>query len=292
MPADNFVIVTGADRNFYGLLTELLDSIRATVRPVPPIAVFDFGLDEAQRRALETRGHVVKVAESHFDGREHKTWAGNVRALTVRPFIPQYFPGYDVYLWIDGDAWVQDASAIDAYVSVAREGKLAITPHIGRCYKSFNKWQRPRFNTLMFREYRKGWGWRVANQLGRFPIANAGVFALKGDVPHWELWRRAMEGRPTPMWDQTALNYVIHHDRAPTGLLPDLYNWICIDAPPKVDESTGSLVEPEPPYRPIKIVHLVGQAKTLKFKIERLDGGYIEETLRYSAWGPRQRAVS
>src|SRR5579883_426395 len=157
MPTDNFVIVTGADWNFYGLLTELLDSIHDAVKPLLPIAVFDFGLEEKQRGALEARGYTVKTAEAHFDGCEHKTWAGNVRALTVRPFIPQYFPGYDVYLWIDGDAWVQDASAIDLYVSVAREGKLAITPHIGRSYKSFNKWQRPRFNTLMFREYRKGW---------------------------------------------------------------------------------------------------------------------------------------
>ncbi|MGH6976467.1 MAG: hypothetical protein ACREED_05510 [Stellaceae bacterium] len=39
-----------------------------------------------------------------------------------------------------------------------REGKLAVTPHFGRSYIRFNKWQRPRFNTLMFREYRKGWG--------------------------------------------------------------------------------------------------------------------------------------
>jgi len=293
MPANKFVIVTGADRNFYGLLTDLLESIRDTVKKPVPIAVLDFGLDDGQRRALEAQGLTVKTAEAHFDGREHKTWAGNVRALTVRPFIPRYFPGYDVYLWIDGDAWVQDSSAIDLYVSVAREGKLAITPHIGRSYKSFNKWQRPRFNTLMFREYRKGWGWRVANQLGRFPIANAGVFALKAGAPHWELWRRAMEGRPTPMWDQTALNYVIHGDCAPTGFLPDLCNWICIDAPPKVDEATGLLVEPEPPYQPIKILHLVGQAKTLKFKLETVQGGTVECSLRYSAWrGRRKLAIS
>ena|SRR5690348_12509546 len=158
MPADNFVIVTGADRNFYGPLTDLLDSIRDTVRPVPP-------------------------------------------------------------------------------------------------------------------------------------IANAGVFALKADAPHWGLRQRAMEGRPTQMWDQTALNYVIHHDGAPTGLLPDLCNWICIDAPPEVDEASGLFVEPEPPYRPISILHLVGQAKTLKFKIESLRGGHVEGTLRYSAWRPRRLAT-
>ncbi|MGH6976466.1 MAG: hypothetical protein ACREED_05505 [Stellaceae bacterium] len=29
------------------------------------------------------------------------------------PFLRRYFPGYDVYLWLDGDTWVQDAEAIE-----------------------------------------------------------------------------------------------------------------------------------------------------------------------------------
>lgn len=61
---------------------------------------------------------------------------------------------------------------------------------------------------------------------------------------------------------------------------------------PKVDEATGLLVEPEPPYRPISIVHLVGQAKKLKFRLETLQGGIVEETLRYSAWRGRPNKLA
>jgi len=283
------LIVTGADRNFYALLTGLVDSIRDNTDGGIPIGVLDFGLEAEQRGILERRGLNVVTPGRDFDGREHDTWVGNTQALTVRPFLPRYFPGYEIYLWIDADVWVQDASAIDLYLSVARANRLAITPHIGRSYKSFKKWPRPRFNTLMFREYRKGWGWRTANELGKYPIANAGVFALKADAPHWELWRRAMAGRPTRMWDQTALNYVIHHDKAAVGLLPDWCNWIAIDAPPKMDEVNGMLVEPEPPYRPIGMIHLVGPAKSLRFQLETLKGGRMECPLTYAYWRAQRR---
>lgn len=283
------IIITGADSNFYALLTGLVNSIHDNAGAGLPIGVLDFGLEAGQRAALEKRGLRVVTPGKDFGGSEHDTWVGNTQALTVRPFLPRYFPGHEIYLWIDADVWVQDAAAINLYLATAREGKLAITPHIGRSYKSFQKWQRPRFNTLMFREYRKGWGWRIANALGKYPIANAGIFALKADAPHWELWRRAMAGRPTRMWDQTALNYVIHHDKAPVGLLPDWCNWITIDAPPKVDEARGLLVEPEPPYRPIGLIHLVGPAKSLRFPLETLKGGRMECPLTYAHWRAQRR---
>ncbi|MGH6976468.1 MAG: hypothetical protein ACREED_05515 [Stellaceae bacterium] len=56
----------------------------------------------------------------------------------------------------------------------------------------------------------------------------AGIFALRADAPHWELWEKAMrhglQRQPTLLREQTALNYVIHRDRAPVGLLPDWCN--------------------------------------------------------------------
>ena len=285
------IIITGGDANFYPLLRDLLNSL--TDRGVRvPVGILDVGLTSEQRGALKADDYRVVDAQWDIDFPERPRFPGHFRALTARPFLRRYFPGYDVYLWLDGDTWVQDASAIDLYFEVAREGKIAVTPHIGRSYISFKKWQRPRFNMLMFREYRKGWGWRVANKLGRYPIAVAGIFALKADAPHWELWEKAMrhglQNRPTILREQTALNYVIHQDKAPTGLLPDWCNWICIDAPPKFDEASGMLVEPEPPYRPIGILHLVGPAKSHKFTLATRQGGAIEAYLHYSYWQQQQ----
>ena len=295
--AQDHIIITGADSHFFGLLRDLIHSLHDTTGKGFPLGVLDVGLKPEEIRELEGMGATVVAPgwDIDFPGRE--SFPGHFRALTARPFLRHYFPGFKTYMWIDGDTWVQDAAAIELYLSVARAGKLAITPHIGRSYKSFKKWQRPRFNTLMFREYRQGWGWRFANALGKYPIANAGIFALDQAAPHWDLWRDAMthglRHKPSMLREQSALNYVIHHDKAPTGLLPDWCNWICIDAPPKIDEATGNLVEPEPPYRPIGILHLVGPAKSHRFDLETLAGGKVETHLHYAQWrGKRKPARS
>lgn len=282
------IIATGADANYYALLCDLLDSLRDRgIRA--PIGVLDFGLEEAQRRALDRDGIRIVAPGWDFDFPGIEKLPSFYKAYTTRPWIPKHFPGYDYYLWLDCDIWVQDAAVLDLYLAVARAGKLAITPHIGRSYESFKKWQRPRFNTAMFREYvRGGWGWRTANEFARFPICNCGAFALKNDAPHWALWRRAMHPKRTKMWEQTPLNYVIYHDKAPTGLLPDLCNWICIDAPPMVDEKRGLLVEPEPPHQTIGLIHLVEQAKTMTFPLATLQGGTVMAPLRYSYWRERR----
>lgn len=286
------IIVTGADANYYGLVRDLLNSL-ADCGIQSPLAVLDVGFEKAQRRSLEADGVNVVEPEWDIDFPDRAKFPGHFRALTARPFLPRYFPGYKTYMWIDSDTWVQDRKAVELYLATAREGKLAITPHIGRSYLSFKKWQRPRFNTLMFREYRKGWGWRAANALGKYPIANAGIFALAADAPHWDLWKAAqahgLRAKPTILREQTALNYVIHHDRAPTGLLPDWCNWICIDAPPKLDEKTGMLVEPEPPYRPLGILHLVGPARSHEFTLETLTGKTVKAFLHYRHWRGKRK---
>lgn len=282
-----FIIVTAADSAYYTLLEELLASLEDTVGATT-IGLLDLGLTEAQRAALRPR--VAAFAEPGWDidfpaRAKAPHW---FRGFTARPFLPRYFPGYDVYLYIDCDTWVQDGSVIDLYLSVAWGGKLAVTPEIDRCYKSLYKWQRPRFNTIMFREYRQGYGWRVANQLGRNPVVNAGIFALRADAPHWDLYRDAMAQGLRSSWsalrEQTALNYVVYHNRLPTGLLPAWCNWKCIDGPPMVDEASGLVVEPQPPHRPLGILHLSGPAKDLTFALETLQGRRIEAKLTYTRW--------
>ena len=37
-----------------------------------------------------------------------------------KPFIPDMFPGYEGYVWIDADVWFQDENAIQDYIEAAR----------------------------------------------------------------------------------------------------------------------------------------------------------------------------
>ncbi|MEZ5919051.1 MAG: hypothetical protein R3D66_03785 [Alphaproteobacteria bacterium] len=37
----------------------------------------------------------------------HKVRGREFESLRLPPFLPQIFPGYDVYFWMDADTWVQ-----------------------------------------------------------------------------------------------------------------------------------------------------------------------------------------
>ena len=83
---------------------------------------------------------------------------------------------------------------------------------------------------------------------------------------------------------QTALNYVIFAEQLPVNFLPAYCNWMPGDAPPAFDAGRGVFVEPYAPHEVIGVMHLAGaEQKTHVFRLNRLDGGAVETSLRYSA---------
>jgi len=284
----SFTIVMAADSGYAHLLKGLVQSLRALPEgKEAKLCLLDLGLNEEDREGIagEFEEIVKPDWDISFDGQETKP--GWFKAMVSRPFVPKHFPGYDVYLWIDADAWVQTWEAPDIYLKTAWRGKMAVTPEIDRCYKSHNKWQRPRWRTLTFKEFQKGYGWKTANKLGRFNVINSGVFALRGDAPHWDRWAdsltTALKKTDSTLVEQTALNHAIYSYDLPVGLLPAWCNWVCVDAPPMLDEQVGMFVEPEPPHHPLSILHLLGPVKNTVFDIETTEGKTVSRMLHYEA---------
>jgi hypothetical protein len=281
------LIVSAADRGYFSLLRDMVESVLAHGRGVP-LGILDVGLLPEQHGWLEGRvAHIVRPGwDIDFPGRQETPHAR--QAQFARPFLPRHFPGYETYLWLDADAWVQDWRAIALYVAAAGRDKLAITPEIDRAYKRHYK--RPKLfgRTLAWKNYREAFGWRAADRLGRNPIVNCGVFALHRDAPHWAAWARVMTrvAQRTRFFyiEQTALNYVIFAERLPVDFLPAYCNWMPGDAAPVFDAARGLFVEPYAPHEVIGVMHLAGPAqKTHTFRLNRLDGGAVETSLRYGA---------
>jgi hypothetical protein len=279
------LIVSGADHAYFPLLCDLVRSI-ATLRPGAAVGVLDVGLAPEERQWLAARvAHLVLPGwDIDFPGRATMPTAR--QAQFARPFLPRHFPGYETYLWIDADAWVQDWRVIELYVAAAHCGKLAIAPEIDRAYKRHYK--RPKLfgRTLAWKNYRTAFGWRVADRLGRNPIVNCGAFALNRDAPHWEAWAQVLAQvvRRTRFFfiEQTALNYVIFAMRLPVNFLPAYCNWMPGDAVPAFDAARGIFVEPYAPHETIGIMHLAGpEQKTRIFRMQLLGGGTVETSLRY-----------
>jgi hypothetical protein len=294
----SITIVSAADSRYFHLLQGLVRSLKAGPKArAIPLSILDIGLAVEQRRWLETKGVVIAVPEWEFEfpGRDHiPTY---FKALAARPSLPKYFPGHEIYLWLDGDTWVQDDSVLSIFFDAACRSKLAIVPEIDRGYWTIHK--RPRLWGQNQKCFAWAFGWRAGYEYGRHPILNAGVFALHRDAPHWRLWATALRRvltrrrwtRPSKLWnfyyslgEQTALNYVVHADGAPAALLPAYCSWFCGKGTPLYDRQRGWLVEPEPPHQPLGIVHLAGEGmKDRRWRVETLQGDTVETMLTYEA---------
>jgi len=283
----SFAIVMAADSGYADLLKGLVASLRSLPEgKKAKLCLLDLGLAEKDRKELEGEFEMIVTPDWDISFPGQATKPGWFKAMVSRPFVPKHFPGYDIYLWVDADAWVQTWEAPDIYLRTAWSGKMAVTPEIDRCYKSHNKWQRPRWKTLTFKEFQKGYGIKVANKLGRFNVINSGVFALRGDAPHWEVWANslttALKKTNGTLVEQTALNHAIYTNQLPVGLLPAWSNWVCVDAPPFFDEARQQFVEPEPPHHPLSILHLLGPVKNEVFDIETMNGDRVSRTLHFT----------
>lgn len=257
------LVVTAADEVFAPLLRRLISSLlQWGPQPFTNLAFFDLGVAPEMREWIARHAaHIVEPAWDLPVAMKLRMQQPQLRALTVRPFLPDYFPGYDLYLWIDADAWVQERFALDWYFAGASQGALAAATHFHGAYRQ----TRETFEWRMNRERAYFGGGRPHIHWDAY--FNAGVFALRGDAPHWRLWEKwfregihRSNGRVC--CDQTALNQALWVEGLPVNVLPATCNWLCHLALPSFDQARARLCEPIAPTRVIGVVHLSGDSKS------------------------------
>jgi hypothetical protein len=287
VPNRNLLIVSLADKGYFPLLRDMVLSVRAHRRDVA-IGILDLGFEPAQRDWLAARVEHLVTPDWDVDFPQRERTPNFLKAAVARPFLPRHFPGYEMYLYIDSDAWLQRWETVELYCSAAGRERIAITPEIDRAYKRHYKRPKLLGMTYAWRLYREAFGWRAADRLGRNPVVNCGAFALHREAPHWEAWQRVLarvlqRTRFFPA-EQIAMNYLIFAERMPANFLPAYCNWMPGDAQPALDTAHGVFVEPYAPHEPIGIMHLAGdEAKNHVFQLATLDGSTVETKLRYSA---------
>lgn len=285
------LIVTAANEAVVPLLRGLIGSLHQwEPRPFTNLACFDLGL------APESRGwvahHASHIVEPGWDLPVDATLRAeksDLRAYTVRPFLPKYFPGYDIYLWIDADAWVQERFALAWCFAAAVDGALAAAPHVDRAYRhtpDLVGWRMSRLQAYF--------GQEAASRVLWDMYFNAGVFALRADAPHWAHWAKWFNAGLTATngklcCDQTALNYALWTEHLPVSPLPALCNWLCHLAPPGYDLTRERFCEPLAPGQPIGILHLTANTKDLAVTL-RGDGWTRTVSLRFPGVGGRTGA--
>jgi len=123
------VIVSAADTGYFPLLQDAVASVRALNREVA-IGVLDLGLAEGERAWLaEHAAQVVSPSwDVDFPGQDRTP--PTLKAQVARPFLPRHFPGYEMYFWLDADAWLQEWRTVELYCAAAGRDNLAIVPEI------------------------------------------------------------------------------------------------------------------------------------------------------------------
>jgi hypothetical protein len=276
----DLAVVSAADSTFFDLLRGMVHSLRDKPegRDIS-LNIIDIGLSDLQRQWLLSQGARLLVLDRppEMDNLPHF-----LRAFLARCRIPEYFPGHDVYLWIDADAWVHSWEAVELYVEGALRTGFAITAESDPAYDRDRILDVHQESFAMFGpEYVERL--RISNPM------NAGVFAGRANAPHWREWRQLIDAnianansvRLLFFLDQTALSIVCTRGDHETTILPATCNWMCHWARPMTADDGSKLMRPLAPHETLGIVHQTGVTKRRFFALPRRGGGFRSRTLGY-----------
>lgn len=290
------IIVSAADELYFSLLRDLVASIRHAQFDVAfELGVIDIGLSEESLGWLRQQGVRVEKARSDIAFPGRASWEEKKpgsRTLTARLFMRDYFPDFDVYMWMDSDVWVQTPEAINTMIAAAADNQaMHIVCEMDRCYSLF-------FDSVVIWHIFKDWytanyGEQVAAAMALKPMLNAGVWTMRKDSPVWQEWIRVYTDAlqrlqdltdKSFMADQLGLNILLYIDKLPHVRMPAYYNWMTFYALPMFDRQAGLYVEPVPPYRPISHLHLTRPVKAQTEELQCVGGGTVSRPLTFGGW--------
>lgn len=282
------VICTAADAGYFSLLKDLVVSLQKRGQAVPHVlAVLDLGLTPEQTAWLGEQGARLVVPGWDIDFPARAEQPLHFRSQIVRAFLPQHCPGFETYIWLDADTWLQDGALLRWLEVGAADGKMALVEEYHPSYNKAHDQEEISQKPFLIESC---YGIEDAKAYGLTASLNSGVFALRSDAPHWAVWGQEMAALlqriVTRFVDQLALERVIHAHKLPACYLPARANWLVSQAIPAFCPERGQLVDPLPPHDPIWLLHLALGSKDLTLGIPILGGRYLTMSARLSEIGP------
>ena len=293
-------IVSLADSNYFELLCELIDSIKSFEESNNvAICILDAGLSDNQKNILLKKVDIIKKANWDIEVPSYKVIGKEwLKSQVSRAFLPKYFPGYNKYLWIDADAWVNSWETIELYFKGSDNNKLSIATSADRAYGRVLKvdWLIGGFGKVKSQNYKhaksSGFSEKIAREVALKPHLNIGVFCLEATASHWDVWKKnlkiALKRGKIFGSEQIAMNVTIYIDKLDVEILPAYCNYTLIDGM-KFDTKRNTFVESYLPNHKIGIVHLAGKHnnnirmnKNNLIEVRTLEGKIIKKSARFN----------
>ena len=257
------LIVTAANDPFVSVVSGLFKSLHR-LRPQLnfELACLDVGLNEVSRGLLSAYGVIFCIPGWDLPVRAETQLAQpHLRALTARPFLRDYFPGFDAYVWIDTDAWVQESFALDYLIRAIRDGAFCAVAECADAYKvgpEILGWRR--------RRWVQAYGEEVLTRLPDPVYCNGGVFSLSDNSPFWGAWAHSFRqgldhSEGLLCCDQSALNHALSQTEIPRRILGARFNWLCHLAMPHWNAARQRFTEPHRPDAILGILHMSADTK-------------------------------
>lgn len=263
------VIVTGSDKKYYPFLKNLVNSlINSNSLDICDLCILD--VEDNSQYLEELDSKITKKKKANFNlnilFKDRQDW---FKLLTERPFMKDYFPGYDKYIWMDADTEVLSNDGIKNIIDACEDKDLAIAPEINESYvfksskfgikkifKSFYK-----ISGWSFKNYRKYFSDRIGEDLFFKPLFNNGIFCLKSTSKIWDLWKTEYQGALNKAktsygikTDQLSLNKIIYENFEKISILDSTNNWL-VSRSEKIKRINNDFFTPSFPNRKINILH-------------------------------------
>ncbi|SFV33172.1 hypothetical protein [Hyphomicrobium facile] len=201
-------------------------------------------------------------------------------AQLCRPFLPNLFPNFDVYLWSDSDIWIQSPDSLRLYRDLAAQnkGKLIVSPLVDVSYRYFYS-NCTEFSGYNYQWYRDTYGHTLASTYANKAVLSSGLFGLHSESDYWDRWasevsrivQREYESHHSlHLAEQTALNYLAY---STDQFLPvsAMHNYNCHMG--ELVRKGASVLVNVAPYPAVGVIHLTYASKMI--------GSYIENGLLY-----------
>lgn len=295
--SEKITFVCGADHNYFPMMLEWIHSVRRFPESEGiDICILDAGLKPEQIEILKPLVQAIHNPDWPADIPAHKIRGREyLKSCICRPFINQYFPGYDIYFWMDADVWVQNWTGPALFLEGARRKKIALTGQVDRAYprqirvKWLGRWPW-KVRGFYFSNALRAFGFDTAKKLLPYHVLLAGAFALHKDAPHWDRWqelvRIAVKKGKVFTAEQTSLGVMSYLEGYEFEILPGWTHWLC-EFKPFWDKQKKQFVEPYLPHIPLGILHMSGfdemrLDRSLTTDFKTTDGDTVEMSYRYS----------
>lgn len=263
------VIVTGSDKKYYPFLKNLVNSlINSNSLDICDLCILD--VEDNSQYLEELNSKITKKKKANFNlnilFKDRQDW---FKLLTERPFMKDYFPGYDKYIWMDADTEVLSNDGIKNIIDACDDKDLAIAPEINESYvfksskfgikKIFKSYYK--ISGWSFKNYRKYFSDRIGEDLFFKPLFNNGIFCLKSTSKIWDLWKTEYQGALNKAktsygikTDQLSLNKIIYENFEKISILDSTNNWL-VSRSEKIKRINNDFFTPSFPNRKINILH-------------------------------------